>query len=102
MSWWFNVPSTPYSDFAQAVDAAAAEFLAAPSNLGEEDTRSAIEEQVYAACNAAKVIAQSAAVGSGNLAAVFSGHANPQHEPRPGHSPETIIVQVDQTVVPPA
>lgn len=54
------------------------------------------EEQVTAATGVLEDLINSGALGEGPFFADLSGHANPDHKPRPGYVSDTVTVSVRQ------
>ena len=92
MSWSLNTGTFRFEDSLEAIKGA--EYLPQP------DAPEACEEQVKAAKEAAlELIGSRALVGPGKLVQVYaSGHANPDHEPRPGWAADFVSVTVSQVI----
>ena len=90
MSWSFTVPPTPADSFGAAAEAALA--LAIEQNPSSMSVETA--EQARAAVDLSILLVATKAVGSGLVQASLNGHANPEHKPTKGFSPDTITVTV--------
>ena len=94
MSWSVSVSKTPSAEFEAAIDA-----LELGDGYGTDFAREEAEMQLSAAKAAAKAIFASGAVGTeGEYHASLSGHAEPNHERRPGYSGDTVYVTVQRYV----
>lgn len=91
MSWSFSVKPTSHEAFASAIEDALAE---AQRLNPQVFVASEVMDQVVQAVAAAVAIVQSEAVGTKLVGATLSGHANPDHTPRPGYSHDTISISV--------
>ncbi len=91
MSWSFTVPPTPADSFGAAAEAALALAIEQnPGSMGVVETA----EQARAAVDLSILLVATKAVGSGLVQASLNGHANPEHKPTKGFSPDTITVTV--------
>lgn len=98
MSWsfGFTVDGTMGS-FDSESKAHAKRYHEEQAAFGNE-VASDVAEQIDAAKDAARLILGSKCVGSGKKTynVTLSGHANPNHEPAPGHANDTVTISITQ------
>jgi hypothetical protein len=96
MSWTVPCPSSTAESIEAAARSAYARYTGPAGFAGDDAERAAMDEQFEAALSAAHGILASGAVGTAACSVTMSGHANPNHEKRPGWSNDAIVVSISQ------
>lgn len=93
MSWYISTTSQT----AETLEATARPLYEAfRADHGDSEANEAMDDQFEIALSSAKAMLASAALGSGPCAVTLSGHANPNHLPRPGWAHDTLSITVNQ------
>lgn len=92
MSWAVTYRAEPGATIEQT--AAALRELPPPES-GAFDTEAETAAQFETAREVAIAILEHGAVGAGPFQVVMGGHANPNHESRPGYSPDSIHISIN-------